>query len=411
MENGSYRQLLKSGLVSEDILRQIERSCENKHKHHPRPVNITLDYSSSRSFNATPDVTSTAVEQLQHLPKLRYPRQYPSVQYPSVHNDIRQTEQPPAGNPHTDTLVKKLESLGYLNRWQAGQLMEGRTKFSLNRYRICDALGQGGYGHCFLAHDPETFQFVAVKVLPLTKETPELMRRFQNEIELQRKLLHPNLVRFIASGEDGSVSYLVHEFIDGGDLRQLMKQECPLPVDVVCPIIAQVAGALAYLHTNSIVHRDIKPANILLSSTGTVKVIDMGLAVKCGEKQSNASLNATMSSKVAGTVDYLAPEQLRSPNEPSPVWDIYSLGITMYQMLTGNVPFPGGDSQEKFRIKLETEPKDARIYNQAIPFDAADLMRLMISNQPNRRTVTAQEVADRLDAWTPSGGLKSRLEF
>jgi serine/threonine protein kinase len=393
MENDFYRQLLKSGLVAEDVLRRVVRTLEVKNKDRSAAA---FYYSSALDYAANAPVT---VQRLQHLPKLRYPR---SGQPPAV------SGQNDTGNC-SDPLADALEALGCLNRWQIGQLMEGRTKFSLDEYQICDSLGQGGYGHLFLAHDPSAFQFVAVKVLPLSKETPELTRRFQNEIALQRELLHPNLVRFLAAGEDGNVSYMVHEFVDGGDLRQLMKQEIPLPVDVVCPVVAQTARALTYLHSNGIVHRDIKPGNILLSSTGAVKVIDLGLALRSSLKE--AGQENSSSSRVAGTVDYMAPEQLRNPNEPLPSWDIYSLGITMYQMLTGAVPFPDGDSQEKFRVKLDREPRDARIYNQAIPYDVADLLRSMITNQAGRRTLTTEEIVSRLDVWSPAGGLESRLVF
>jgi serine/threonine protein kinase len=253
--------------------------------------------------------------------------------------------------------------------------------------------------------------------LPTTKATPELSRRFMHEIDLQRDLQHPNLVRFIESGQDGSVNYMVHEFMDGGDVRSLLRQETVLPMDVAAAIITQTACAVQYLHENGIVHRDIKPANILLSSNGTAKLIDLGLAVPIDARYvmanpsnseeestiSNRQLDSsiTASGRVAGTIDYMAPDQLRAPLYPIPSWDIYSLGCTLYQMLTGTVPFPVGDTQEKFRARLQSEPKDARIYNQAIPFDIADLLRSMLTPHRNRRILSAQIVAERLAVWNP----------
>ena len=336
--------------------------------------------------------------------------------------------------PEETKLAEELIRQGFLNRWQAEQLLEGRTKFSLGEYRIFDAIGKGGYGYVFLGRkalqQPSQQQFAAIKVLPITKATPKLSRRFMHEIEVQKDLHHPHLVRYIESGTDGNVNYMVHEFVDGGDVRSLLRQEHILPIDTAATIIAQIALAVQYLHERGIVHRDIKPANILLSSGGTAKLIDLGLAAPIdalfmasyinNEEDSDAENSASnrqldtsliTSGKVAGTVDYMAPDQLRSPGHPVPSWDIYSLGCTLYQMLTGAVPFPSGGSHDKFRAKLYSEPKDARIYNQAIPYDIAKLLRSMLTLNRNRRITSAQAVADRLAAWTPPGGLARGLEF
>jgi len=323
-------------------------------------------------------------------------------------------------------LADELIRQGFLNRWQAEQLLEGRIKFSLGQYRIFDAIGRGGYGYVFLGQKPAEQYYAAIKVLPIVKATPELSRRFVHEIEVQKGLKHPNLIRYVESGQDGSVNYMVHEFMDGGDVRSLLRQENLLPLDAATTIIAQTARAVQYLHENGIVHRDIKPANILLSSSGTAKLIDLGLAVPIdaryaavnqsgGDEGSgvNRQLDSSIleSGRVAGTVDYMAPDQLRNPAAPIPSWDIYSLGCTLYQMLTGTVPFPSGDTQEKFRAKLQSEPKDARMYNQAIPFDIADLLHSMLTPFRNRRIPSAAAVADRLDVWTPPEGFRRGLEF
>jgi serine/threonine protein kinase len=328
--------------------------------------------------------------------------------------------------PEETQLAEELIRQGFLNRWQAEQLLEGRTKFTLGHYRIFDAIGQGGYGYVFLGRKPSEQQYAAIKVLPIIKATPELSRRFMHEMELQKDLRHPNLVRFIDSGQDGNVSYMVHEFMDGGDVRSLLRQETVLPVEIATTILVQIARAVQYLHENHIVHRDIKPANILLTSgmVGTAKLIDLGLAVptdvrpavtnqksdeESGIRQPDTSI--LPSGRVAGTVDYMAPDQLRDPSRPTPSWDIYSLGCTLYQMLTGTVPFPSGDTQEKFRAKLQSEPKDPRIYNQAIPFDIADLLRSMLSPHRHRRITSAGAIADRLDAWVSPEGLTRGVEF
>jgi serine/threonine protein kinase len=157
-------------------------------------------------------------------------------------------------------------------------------------------------------------------------------------------------------------------------------------------------------------------------------LIDLGLAVPIDVQHTTAQHTAAaqgnddescissrlsdtsiiQSGRVAGTVDYMAPDQLRNPSRPMPSWDIYSLGCTLYQMLAGAVPFPLGDTQEKFRSKLQSEVKDVRIYNQAVPFDIADLLCSILTSH---RIASAKVIAERLDAWTPSEGLLRGWEF
>ncbi|MDR2441779.1 MAG: serine/threonine protein kinase [Planctomycetaceae bacterium] len=320
--------------------------------------------------------------------------------------------------------AEELVRSGLLNNWQIQQLLNGRTKFTLGGYWIFDAIGQGGYGHVFLGYNK--YGYVALKVLPLARTTPELTERFLHEIEIQKNFIHLNLVRYFDSGRDGNVHYMVHEFVDGGDLRELFVKEGVLPVTIVAAILSQVARGVHYLHENSIIHRDIKPANVLLSSEGRAKLTDMGLAVPFErnfkdpmvrmfeegnllERQIDSASKAT--GRVAGTVDYIAPDQIRNPSEPTPSWDIYSLGCTLYQMLTGSLPYPNGDVKQKFRDRINFDPKDPRILNQAIPFDLVDLLRGMLAREPYERITTAKEVADRLEVWAPPDGLMSYLKF
>jgi len=419
-----YQSVLASGLVPAEPLKKIAGFIQERVAGSASTLDsILYDISA---------IEPISLERLQRLPKLRKMFQHESFQGKKVTFNPADAILDASETDHKDhtveetLLAEELIRQGFLNRWQAEQLLEERTKFSLGQYRIFDAIGKGGYGYVFLGRKPSERQFSAIKVLPITKATPELSRRFMREIELQRNLRHPNLVRFIESGQDGNVNYMVHEFMDGGDIRSLLRQETVLPLDTATTIIAQTARAVQYLHENGIVHRDIKPANILLSSSGTARLIDLGLAVPIdiryaatnpgGDEENNGSTRqpdtpVIESGRIAGTVDYMAPDQLRAPSHPVPSWDIYSLGCTLYQMLTGTVPFPAGDTQEKFRVKLQSEPKDARIYNQAIPFDIAALLRSMLTPHRNRRIVSAQAVADRLDAWTPPDGLARGLEF
>ena len=320
-------------------------------------------------------------------------------------------------------LADELIRRGFLNRWQTTQLFSGRTKFTLGDFRILDAIGRGGYGHVFLGRTEQggRKQYIALKVLPLARANPDLTKRFLHEIEVQKNLSHLNLVRFLGSGRDGNVHYMVHEFVDGGDLRELFRSEGVLPIEVVAPVLGQIARAVHYLHENGIVHRDIKPANVLLSDSGFAKLADMGLSVTYDRHAAAVRLlnpedtalerqidSVTKTTKVAGTVDYMAPDQILKPSEPMPGWDIYSLGCTLYQLLTGEVPFPQGDTRQKLQARLRSDPKDVRILNPTISFDIADLLRGMLARNSAER-ITAREVAERLDAWSPGTGIAYRI--
>jgi len=422
-ESNFYQSVFASGLVPAEPLERIARVMQERTTGSASTLDsILYDISVSEPVS---------LERLQRLPKLRTTFKHPSVPSKNAAFNPADAVLDASETTHKDhtppelQLAEELIRQGFLNRWQTEQLLEERTKFSLGQYRIFDAIGQGGYGYVFLGRKPSEQQYAAIKVLPITKATPQLSRRFMHEIEVQKYMRHPNLVRYIDSGQDGNVNYMVHEFMDGGDVRSLLRQETVLPLETASTIIAQIARAVQYLHENGIVHRDIKPANILLSSSGTAKLIDLGLAVpidaryavnQSNEEESHAGdrqLDTSIleSGRVAGTVDYMAPDQFRNPSCPIPSWDIYSLGCTLYQMLTGTVPFPLGETREKFRAKLHSEPKDARIYNQAIPFDIADLLCSMLTPHRNRRITSAGTIADRLDVWTPPEGLAKGLEF
>lgn len=349
-------------------------------------------------------------------------------------------------------LADALISMGRINFWQASQLLAGRTKFSLGNYWIVDSIGRGGYGLVFRGREDrnvrrlresrggqavnfiEDERFFAVKVLPRSRSTPELVARFEHEIEVQQNLSHPNLVQFITSGHDGNVNFMVHEYVDGGDLRVRLRGGLRLPYDVAAAIILQMAKALEYLHSQGVVHRDIKPSNILLSHDGNAKLADLGLAIRIGDggepaavdsekpngesgeesEESQAAIEsrldrAGLRGKVAGTVDYMAPDQIRNPHHPTPLWDMYSLGCTFYQILTGTVPFPRESSREKFRAHLHFQPTDPRARNTDIPYDIAALVLAMMVKEPYGRIASMVEIIDRLSAWLPTPDLHDFL--
>ena len=308
-------------------------------------------------------------------------------------------DEPDASAPPSDEqLANRLVETHRLNAWQAKQLLDGRTKFNLGPYRIVDSIGQGGMGQVFKAEHEKFGRVVAVKVLPRDKSTPEAVANFTREIRALASLDHPKLVSALDAGEDGNVHYLVTEYVPGTDLRKLVRRDGPLAMSVAVSIISQVAEGLEYAHARGIIHRDVKPGNVLVSPEGESKLSDLGLAGPIsGEHETDPRYG-----KIVGTADYVSPDHVRSPWDPTPAWDIYSLGCTLYYAVTGKVPFPGGaapSAAEKVRAHCELRPLDPRRLNPELSDEFVDVLADMMAKDPEERIQSAAEVMALLAPW------------
>ena len=219
-------------------------------------------------------------------------------------------------------------------------------------YRIVSRLGEGGMGEVYLATDTRLDRSVALKVLPTAvAHDPIRMGRFDREAKAASALNHPNVAHIYEIGEDEGIHFLVMEFIEGEALDRRIDGR-PLPVDDIGQIGAQIADALDAAHAKGIVHRDIKPANLMITPRGIVKVLDFGLA-KVMERQSSiqsqmATRTLSAAGELIGTVAYMSPEQaLGRPVDHRT--DIFSLGVVLYQMATGRLPFEGSSPSETHR--------------------------------------------------------------
>lgn len=306
-----------------------------------------------------------------------------------------------SGKPVRDErLAATLVSMGRLNRWQAEQLRAGRTKFNLGPYQILDSIGQGGMGQVFKAEHTMMGRIVAVKVLPRSKSTPEAITNFQREIRAQAQLDHENLVRAYDAGHDGNVYFLVTEYVHGTDLRRLIRSRAaPLDMHAAASLMTQAARGLDHAHCRGLIHRDVKPANVLVTPEGRAKVSDLGLAGFFSEGVEADGLGG----KVVGTADYLAPEQILTPDRLTPAADIYSLGCTLYYIVTGKVPFPGGAPRDKARAHCHQPPLDPRRLNPELSDDFVEIIADMMAKQPAQRIQTAKEVIERLSPWEGAG--------
>ncbi len=290
-------------------------------------------------------------------------------------------------------IAAKLVEKKWLSAYQADQLLAGRTKLTLGPYIIIDWIGQGGMGQVFKGVHEMLGRECAIKVLPLSKSTPEAVSNFRREIQTQAKLDHNNLVRAHDAGEDGNVHFLVVEYVPGTDLRRLVRTNGKLSVQQASNIIKQTAEGLAHAHDNGLIHRDIKPGNILVTPDGIAKLSDLGLAGYVNDYEDPRA------GKTVGTADYLSPEQIKTPLEVSAVSDIYSLGCTLYYAVTGKVPFPGGTPKSKAKRHLEETPWHPRRFNEEVSDEFVDLIGDMMEKDPALRIQNVEEVSERLSPW------------
>ena len=224
----------------------------------------------------------------------------------------------------------------------------------LAHYELLEELGHGGMGTVFRVKDLNTGQEIALKILPPELSlNPALLQRFRREVMTLRQLTHPGIVRILDMGSEGRTYYFAMEYVGGGNLASLLEREGgQLPVEDAMDIVLQLAEALDYAHTKNIVHRDIKPSNVLLTEGGHPKLTDFGIA-KVVE-----ATRMTVTGGIVGTVDYMAPEQAEG-RPIGPRTDIYSLGVLLYQMSTGRLPFKGETPSEviqKHRFSLVEPP-------------------------------------------------------
>lgn len=304
----------------------------------------------------------------------------------------------PAQHLADQRLAEKLVELGYLNRWQARELLAGQTRFRLGPYRILDSIGQGGMGQVFKAEHTIMGRIVAIKVLPKNKSTPEAVTGFMREIRAQAQLDHGNLVRALDAGHDGNVHYLVTEYVPGADLRKLVRRYGRLGMPMAASIIAQAAHGLEHAHEMGLIHRDVKPGNILVTPDGRAKVSDLGLV----DFLEDDPAGDWQKGKIVGTADYLSPEQIKSPENVSPASDIYSLGCTLYYTVTGKVPFPGGTTRDKAHAHCTKAPLDPRVLNPDLSEEFVEVIAAMMEKDPAKRLRSTSQVIERLAPWIAS---------
>lgn len=275
----------------------------------------------------------------------------------------------------------------------------------LDHYELVEFVGGGGMGAVFRANDSRLGRTVAVKVLSRDQTDDETIRRFRNEAQSAARLDHPNIARVYFVGEADGWNYIVFEFIEGTNLRDLVDDCGPLSLADALSYTLQVAEALAHSSSRDVVHRDIKPSNVLVTAGGEVKLVDMGLA-RLHQVQSSSD-DLTASGVTLGTFDYISPEQARDPRAADVRSDIYSLGCTLYYFLTGQPPFPDGTAMQKLLRHQGDEPPDVRLFRPDLDPAVSVLMGKMLAKRPSQRHQTPAELIADLALLAHQLGLSS----
>jgi serine/threonine protein kinase len=306
-------------------------------------------------------------------------------------------------------LAGELLRRGWLTAYQVNQLLQGRgAELTAGPYVLLERLGEGGAGQVFKARHRRLDRLVALKLI--RKELladPEVVGRFQREIQVLSQLDHPNIVHAYDAGAAGGTHFLAMEYVEGSDLGRLVKQGGPMPVFQACAYIRQAALGLQHAHERGLVHRDIKPHNLIMSvRDGLIKVADLGLARLPRTLGSEATavldgLNSTgtltpQNAVMMGTADYLAPEQALDFHKADIRADIYSLGCTFYYLLAGQPPFAGGNLAHKVAKHLQSEPPPIEQFRRHLPPGVGLVLGKMLAKRAEDRYQTPEEVAQAL---------------
>lgn len=301
-------------------------------------------------------------------------------------------------------LGRELLERRLLTTWQMQRIQQRQTdRLRLGDYLIVDELGAGGMGVVYKAVHRRMRRVVALKVLPRDAvQSTENVRRFQQEVRVIAQLTHRNVVTAFDAGDDNGVHYLVMEYVEGVDLREHVKQHGPLPLLETLRCVIHAARGLGYAHDQGIVHRDVKPSNLLLTSAQTVKVLDLGLA-RMDESQRDPISGSehsqiTSPGSLMGTAEYMAPEQANDTRKADARADVYSLGCTLYYLLTGAPPFRGESVMETLLAHHQMPIPSLRDTRGDVPVMLEAVFQRMLAKHPDHRPQSMDEVVELLQA-------------
>jgi eukaryotic-like serine/threonine-protein kinase len=298
-------------------------------------------------------------------------------------------------------LAHQLVEDGTLTAFQARRLLKGKRGLVIGRYILLDHIGQGARGRVFKARHRLMDRVVALKVvLPDDSLSKRAAARFFREMKIAAMLDHANVVRAIdADVHDGS-PYIVMEYLEGHDLERVYARRGPLPPEQVIDYMAQAARGLAHAHEKGVIHRDIKPTNLFLLDSGVVKLLDLGLGELVGKTVQDANIFDTDEGIVVGTTDFMSPEQVKDKSIDART-DLFSLGCTMYRLLTGAYAFPGVTREDRLIKRIRGRHVPITDVRAELPKGLVQIVDRLLANRPDDRFASAVEVVDALEALVP----------
>ena len=293
-------------------------------------------------------------------------------------------------------LAREMVRRRMLTSYQAARVCQGKARgLVLGNYVLLDQIGQGGMGEVFKAEHRRMKRLVALKILPQSAmQSERSIRRFQREVQAAAKLVHPNIVTAYDADESDGTCFLVMEFVDGKDLASVVASDGPFALERTLRCVIQAARGLEFAHSQGIIHRDVKPHNLLLDNAGTIKILDMGLVRIEGLDRDNVAdgESLTRENQIVGTVDYMSPEQAEDTRNVDHRSDIYSLGCTVFRLLTGKPPY-GGDStiQKLFAHRVHPVPS-LRDHRSDVPEEVDRVFKRMVAKRREDRYQSMSEV-------------------
>ena len=299
-----------------------------------------------------------------------------------------------------DELIQHLIESGVITQWHTDKLLAGKYKgFFLGKFKLLGHLGTGGMSSVYLAESKVSGQRRAIKVLPRKKVADRsYLDRFYREGKAAARLNHPNVVKIYDICNDDDTHYMVMEHVKGSDLYERVKAGGAMSIEDAVDCIVQSAQGLQHAHAMELVHRDIKPANLLKTDTGVVKILDLGLALM-NTDEDEESLTVLHNEKVMGTADYLSPEQAVNSHEVDLRSDIYSLGCTLFYLLTARAPFNEGSLAQRIAKHQTQPPPHVSDLREDCPRELSDICYRMMEKKPENRFADCRQVETALQRF------------
>lgn len=361
-------------------------SPKDQPPHHYRLLTIDL-------FEANSDVIANAADrQMAHIRTFQTGRH--GQQSQQLLNELAAARvcllDPTKKVDYDRRLKSKLEARQAAAQAAAGGATVGS---SLGEYELLERIGQGAIGEVFKAVHRRLRRIVAIKAVHAATTSSEALKRFEREVKIAGLLSHPNIVAALDADEAAGCQYLVMEYVPGQDLAAILQQQGPLSVEQALDVVIQAARGLAHAYAHGVVHRNIRPGNLLLGLDGLVKILDMGLA-----RYDDESGQLTQAGQAMGTIDYMSPEQASDARQADGRSDIYSLGYTMYRLLTGQVPYTAKNAVMKAIAHAQSPIPSLRALRPDVSEALEAAYQKMVAKRPDDRFQSMTEVIAALEA-------------